>query len=178
MKKTKLNYNIVRYKSNYAVLDIESFNEIQNARPYDISITILNNKHEKLDTYCLLLEDIITKPEFQENCYYKDKLGYYFIEFEKKSNKNIKFVIGNAYKILTTLNDIINKYDIKLIKGYNIGFDYSAINDQTKTLMLKATIKSKDYKVAINRMNGLSYKGSEETYSIYKINFLEHDFNK
>ena len=128
MKKTKLNYNIVRYKSNYAVLDIESFNEIQNARPYDISITILNNKHEKLDTYCLLLEDIITKPEFQENCYYKDKLGYYFIEFEKKSNKNIKFVIGNAYKILTTLNDIINKYDIKLIKGYNIGFDYSAIN--------------------------------------------------
>lgn len=82
--KTKLNYNIVRYKSNYAVLDIESFNDINNARPYDISITILNNKHEKLDTYCLLLEDIITKPEFQENCYYKDKLGYYFIEFEKK----------------------------------------------------------------------------------------------
>lgn len=83
-EKTKLNYNIVRYKSNYAVLDIESFNEIQNARPYDISITILNNKHEKLDTYCLLLEDIIIKPEFQENCYYKDKLGYYFLEFEKR----------------------------------------------------------------------------------------------
>ena len=40
MKKTKLNYNIVRYKSNYAVLDIESFNDINDARPYDISITL------------------------------------------------------------------------------------------------------------------------------------------
>ena len=147
MKKTKLNYNIVRYKSNYAVLDIESFNEIQNARPYDISITILNNKHEKLDTYCLLLEDIIIKPEFQENCYYKDKLGFYFVEFDKKSNKDIKFVIGNAYKILSTLNDIINKYDIKLIKGYNIGFDYSAINRLYEDVNNSIRIQKKWFKV-------------------------------
>lgn len=160
MKKTKLPYNVVGYKYNYAVLDIESFNEINNARPYDISITILNNKHEELATYCLLHEDIITKPEFQESCYYKDKLDLYFMEFDKKSNKNIKFVITNAYKLLGLLNDIIDKYNIKLIKGYNIGFDYSAINrlyrDVNNSIRLQKKwfkVLNKDYKKIPNLLH-------------------------
>jgi len=87
----------------------------------------------------------------------------------------------DAVKDIKKICDFIKTFSKKekLYDFYNPNneFDYSAINEQTKTLMLKATIKSKDYKVAINRMNGLSYKGSEETYSIYKINFLEYDFN-
>lgn len=133
MKKTKLNYNIVRYKSNYAMIDVETFNDVKKGQrvfPYDISIAILNNKHEIIDFYCLLLEDVIVKPLFQESCYYKDKLPLYFSELSnKKTRKQIKFFVGTAYEIVKRLNDIINKYDIKLIKGYNIGFDYSAINN-------------------------------------------------
>ncbi len=45
--------------------------------------------------------------------------------------------------------------------------------EKTKNVLLFVTIKKQDYKITIARMNGLSYKGSERTYSIYKINFLE-----
>jgi len=132
MKKTKLNYNIVRYKSNYAMIDVETFNDVKKSKyvvPYDISIAILNNKHEIIDFQCLLLKDIFTKQYLQDNCYYKDKLPLYFSELNnKKTKKQVKFFIGSDYEILNKLNDIINKYDIKLIKGFNIGFDYNAIN--------------------------------------------------
>jgi hypothetical protein len=67
----------------------------------------------------------------------------------------------------------------KLYDYYNFNkeFDYSTIDENTRSVLLKASIKSKDYKITINRMNGLSYKGSENTYSIYKINILEKDFD-
>ena len=86
-----------------------------------------------------------------------------------------------AVKDLKTICDFIKTFSKrgKIYDYYNQDneFDYNSINEQTTTLTLKISIKSKDYKVVINRMNGLSYKGSEETYSIYKINILEQDFD-
>ena len=164
MKNNKLQYNVIKYKGNYAVLDIESFNDIDKARPYDISLAILNNKHQIIDIYCLLNKDIMLKPELQENCYYKDKLGYYFLDLKDNKDK-IKFVFGNGYELCNTLNNIINDYDIKLIKGYNIDFDYKAINRYYNDVNNAIRLKRKWYKEL-----GLSYK---------KIpNLIHNDFKK
>lgn len=164
MKNNKLQYNVIKYKGNYAILDIESFNEIDKARPYDISLAILNNKHEIIDIYCLLNKDIMLKPELQENCFYKDKLDYYFLDLKDNKDK-IKFIFGNGYELCNTLNNIINDYNIKLIKGYNIDFDYKAINRYYNDINNAIRLKRKWYKEL-----GLNYK---------KIpNLIHNDFKK
>jgi hypothetical protein len=82
----------------------------------------------------------------------------------------------------TATDDLIKICDfIKTFVNKNRLFDYYSQNDwdssslknNNKTVLLSVRIKKQDFKITINRMNGLSYKGSEQTYSIYKINFLE-----
>lgn len=79
--------------------------------------------------------------------------------------------ICNFIKLFSKKNKIYDFYN------YENEWNESVLSEQTRNVLLKATINSKDYKITINRMNGLSYKGSEKTYSIYKINFLEKDFD-
>lgn len=88
----------------------------------------------------------------------------------------------DAINDFNKINDFIKMHSKKekIYDYYNpdVEFDNNTITEQTTSIFLKTTIRSKDYKVSINRASGLSYKGSEKTYSIYKINFLEKDFSE
>lgn len=89
---------------------------------------------------------------------------------DEEAIKDFK-TICNFIKLFSKKSKIYDYYN------YENEWNESSLNEQTRSVLLKATINSKDYKITINRMNGLSYKGSEKTYSIYKINFLEKKFD-
>lgn len=127
-KNSKLFFNPLKYKSNYALIDIESFNDIGNAIPYDISIAIYNPKRKLVATYVLLYNEIFTNTAFKSSVYFKEKLPVYFNDFDNKAYKYIIFKVGSLYDMVNSLNDIIDQYDLKLMIGYNAHFDYTAIN--------------------------------------------------
>lgn len=126
-KNNKLLINVLNYKKYYAFVDIESYNDISSALPYDISIYIMLGD-TIIEKYCILYIDVFNDDDIQNKCYYKNKIPMYEYQQHLEENKDIDFIYLSKYEMCRKLNDIINKYDIRLIIGYNIGFDYRAIN--------------------------------------------------
>jgi hypothetical protein len=98
-----------------------------------------------------------------------DKSITLYLPYEVKEED----VVKNYEKICDFIKTFSKKN--KIYDYYNSGKEWSSsmIDSNSVRVILKTTINRKDYKVNIAKMYGLSYKGSEQTYSIYKINFLE-----
>lgn len=126
-KKNKLPINILTYKKYYAFIDIESYNDIANALPYDISIYIMLND-EVIEKYCILYVDCFIDDDIEKNCYFRDKIPLYEYQQHLEENKDIQFIYLSKYDMLCKINEIFTRYNIKLIIGYNVNFDYRAIN--------------------------------------------------
>lgn len=126
-KNNKLPINILTYKKHYAFIDIESYNDIKSALPYDISFNIMLGD-DIIKKYCLLFIDCFEDDDIQDKCYYKDKIPLYEYQQHLEENKDIEFMYLSKYDMCKTLNEIFTRYNIKLIIGYNVGFDYRVVN--------------------------------------------------
>ncbi len=88
-------------------------------------------------------------------------------------NEKDEEVVSNYNKIFSFIKTFTKKGKIYDYFNKDKEFDETSIDEQTKTITLYAIVKSDDYKITISRMSGLSHKGSEKTYSIYKIKLSE-----
>ena len=104
------------------------------------------------------------------------------VDIIDSNGKSITLYLINEVTDESATNDMIKICDfIKTFVKKGQIFDYyskkewdsNSLKDNNKSVLLSVIIKKQEYKITINRMNGLSYNGSEQTYSIYKINFLE-----
>lgn len=125
MKKNKLQYNAIKYKDNTMVLDVETFGT--TPRVYENGGAILDKDGKLIYLFSILNVDVLCKREFQDNVYYKDKLPIYFY-YMNNNIYNVDFIITDTVGMCEALNDIIHRFNIKLVKGYNIDFDYKAVN--------------------------------------------------
>jgi hypothetical protein len=168
-KQNKLPINILNYKKYYAFIDIESYNDINYALPYDISIYIMLG-NEVIKKYCLLYIDVFNDLDRQDKCYYKDKIPQYEYQQHLKENKDIEFVYLSKYDLCKYVNNIINKYNISLIIGYNINFDYKAINRLYSNVNTTIKINKRRYKDF-----KLDYKSILPTIKneFQKVNYLD-----
>lgn len=144
-KQNKLPINILNYKKYYAFIDIESYNDINNALPYDISIYIMQN-NVVIKKYCLLYIDVFNDLDKQEKCFYKDKIPQYEYQQHLKENNDIDFVYLSKYDLCKYVNQIISTYNISLIIGYNVNFDYKAINRLYSNVNITTKINKRRYK--------------------------------
>lgn len=144
-KQNKLPINILNYKKYYAFIDIESYNDINSALPYDISIYIMQN-NVVIKKYCLLYIDVFNDLDKQEKCFFKDKIPQYEYQQHLKENNDIDFVYLSKYDLCKYVNQIISTYNISLIIGYNVNFDYKAINRLYSNVNTTIKINKRRYK--------------------------------
>lgn len=144
-KQNKLPINILNYKKYYAFIDIESYNDINYALPYDISIYIMLG-NEVIKKYCLLYIEVFNDLDKQEKCFYKDKIPQYEYQQHLKENQDIEFIYLSKYDLCKYVNQIISTYNISLIIGYNVNFDYKAINRLYSNVNTTIKINKRRYK--------------------------------
>ena len=100
---------------------------------------------------------------------YKNKKTMIHLNFKSFSNDKKKY----KAIIFISLNKEISIDEKNLLEFEYTKNKFQYDNEITEKIILLTDEKKQEYKITINRMNGLSYNGSEQTYSIYKINFLE-----
>lgn len=169
-KKNKLIINVLNYKKPYAFIDIETYGDIESALPYDISIYIVDND-KIIKKFCILYRKCFTSKEYQNKCYYKDKLPLYLYQQGLIENKDIEFTYHIEQKTMCEkVNEIIDTYNISLIIGYNISFDYRAINRLYDIVNDEVRSIKANYKLF-----GISYKDIPKTISnkFKKVNYFD-----
>lgn len=148
-KETNKRINLLRYKKRYAFIDVETYNEIKDALPYDISIYILEGK-KVIEKYCILFRDVFEDRDLMKKCYYKMKLPLYKYELKQPENADIIADYLDKIEMVLTLNDILEKHNISVIVGYNVNFDYTAINRlyaNARDIIKNRKLNYKDYKL-------------------------------
>lgn len=169
-KKNQLIINVLNYKKQYAFIDIETYGDINDALPYDISIYIVKNDIV-IKKFCILYRKVFTSKEYQNKCYYKDKLPMYLYQQGLKDNEDIEFSYHTEQKsICLKVNEIIETYNISLIIGYNISFDYRAINRLYSIVNDECKSIKNNYKLF-----GLKYKEIPKTIDnkFKKVNYFD-----
>lgn len=95
-----------------------------NMLVYDIGFAVVDRKGKVYETHSLVIDDIFFKEEEKmKSSYYADKRSQYIQDLRNGSR-----LLVNFYTARNIIKNTIAKYNITKVFGYNMYFDYSALN--------------------------------------------------
>lgn len=120
-------------KTYYVVLDTETANgimvndklDLTQSLVYDMGYAIIDKKGNIYKKRSFVNADIFCDyKEMMKSAYYAEKIPQYWEDI-KNGTREIKSI----YKIRKEVKDLMNKYNVKKVGAYNMGFDKRALNN-------------------------------------------------
>ncbi len=115
-------------KEFFMVLDTETANSVEQPLPYDIGYAICD-RHGKVEltrSY-VVAEMFIDNKDLMQSAYYAEKIPNYW-----KDIKSGKRELKTFFNIRKQLFEDMEKYNIKKVGAYNMGFDKRALNNDIR----------------------------------------------
>lgn len=110
-------------KQKILVIDTETAGFFDKPRVYDFGYAVVDREGVIYEKGQGLVRETICNAELMNTAYYKDKLPLYRQMVRDKKTKVMPLEFIYHY-----INDLIKKYNIKIIAAYNANFDINALN--------------------------------------------------
>lgn len=114
-----------RRKEMFLVIDTETCNTIEQPFPYDIGFAICDRYGNIAEERSYVVAEIfLDMKDTMKSAYFAEKIPQYWEDI-KNGTREIKSI----YKIRKEVKDLMNKYNVKKVGAYNMGFDKRALNN-------------------------------------------------
>ena len=114
-----------RRKEMYLVIDTETCNTVEQPLPYDIGFAICDRMGNIAEERSYVVaETFLDMKETMKSAYFAEKIPQYWEDIKNGSRE-----IKSIYKIRKEVKDLMNKYNVKKVGAYNMGFDKRALNN-------------------------------------------------
>ena len=114
-----------RRKEMYLVIDTETCNTVEQPLPYDIGFAICDRMGNIAEERSYVVaETFLDMKDTMKSAYFAEKIPNYWEDI-KNGTREIKSI----YKIRKEVKDLMNKYNVKKVGAYNMGFDKRALNN-------------------------------------------------
>ena len=114
-----------RRKEMYLVIDTETCNTIEQPLPYDIGFAICDRMGNIAEERSYVVaETFLDMKDTMKSAYFAEKIPQYWEDIKNGSRE-----IKSIYKIRKEVKDLMNKYNVKKVGAYNMGFDKRALNN-------------------------------------------------
>lgn len=109
-------------------IDNEGKLDMSNVLPYDLGMSVINEKGERFEQVSLVIEEIFYgMPDLMQSAYYADKIPQYEKEIAEGKRK-----VVNIYQAQKILWELKRKYGIKVIVSHNARFDNIALKNLSR----------------------------------------------
>lgn len=114
-----------RRKEMYLVIDTETCNTVEQPLPYDIGFAICDRMGNIAEERSYVVaETFLDMKDTMKSAYFAEKIPQYWEDIKNGSRE-----IKSIYKIRKEVKDLMNKYNVKKVGAYNMGFDKRALNN-------------------------------------------------
>ena len=114
-----------RRKEMYLIIDTETCNTVEQPLPYDIGFAICDRYGNIAEERSYIVAEIfLDMKDTMKSAYFAEKIPQYWEDI-KNGTREIKSI----YKIRKEIKDLMNKYNVKKVGAYNMGFDKRALNN-------------------------------------------------
>ena len=114
-----------RRKEMYLVIDTETCNTVEQPLPYDIGFAICDRMGNITEERSYVVaETFLDMKDTMKSAYFAEKIPQYWEDIKNGSRE-----IKSIYKIRKEVKDLMNKYNVKKVGAYNMGFDKRALNN-------------------------------------------------
>ena len=114
-----------RRKEMYLVIDTETCNTVEQPLPYDIGFAICDRMGNIVEERSYVVaETFLDMKDTMKSAYFAEKIPQYWEDIKNGSRE-----IKSIYKIRKEVKDLMNKYNVKKVGAYNMGFDKRALNN-------------------------------------------------
>ena len=115
----------MRKKEMFLVIDTETCNTIEQPLPYDIGYAICDRMGNIAEERSYVVaETFLDMKDTMKSAYFAEKIPQYWEDIKNGSRE-----IKSIYKIRKEVKDLMNKYNVKKVGAYNMGFDKRALNN-------------------------------------------------
>jgi len=126
--------DLINNEFNQLSIDIEGTGDKQKGEkhfPFDISIYVINKFGKVIFKKSLIVEDIFENDIAMNSAFFKNKIPFYENKLSVfcQDKDAILYQLLSIPKVLKTLNDIIKRFNCKVISAYNVSYDYDGINN-------------------------------------------------
>ena len=112
-------------KEMYLVIDTETCNTVEQPLPYDIGFAICDRMGNIAEERSYVVaETFLDMKDTMKSAYFAEKIPQYWEDIKNGSRE-----IKSIYKIRKEVKDLMNKYNVKKVGAYNMGFDKRALNN-------------------------------------------------
>lgn len=110
------------------IIDTETAGGLDNPLTYDIGFIVADRSGAEYETVSLVIHNIYAEQrELMKTAYYAHKLPKYEIKLANGERKMVTFFTARKMVV-----DLCEKYNIKQVYAYNMGFDRRALNNTQK----------------------------------------------
>ena len=114
-----------RRKEMFLVIDTETCNTVEQPLPYDIGFAICDRMGNIAEERSYVVaETFLDMKNTMRSAYFAEKIPQYWEDIKNGSRE-----IKSIYKIRKEVKDLMNKYNVKKVGAYNMGFDKRALNN-------------------------------------------------
>ena len=114
-----------RRKEMYLVIDTETCNTVEQPLPYDIGFAICDRMGNIAEERSYVVaETFLDMKDTMKSAYFAEKIPQYWEDIKNGSRE-----IKSIYKIRKEVKNLMNKYNVKKVGAYNMGFDKRALNN-------------------------------------------------
>ena len=114
-----------RRKEMFLVIDTETCNTVEQPLPYDIGFAICDRMGNIAEERSYVVaETFLDMRDTMKSAYFAEKIPQYWEDIKNGSRE-----IKSIYKIRKEVKDLMNKYNVKKVGAYNMGFDKRALNN-------------------------------------------------
>lgn len=110
--------------TKYIVIDTETTNSLDDPIAYDIGFAVIDINGKVYEAHSYVVADVFLDKELMASAFFADKIPQYWEDI-KNGTREIKSI----YKIRKEVKDLMNKYNVKKVGAYNMGFDKRALNN-------------------------------------------------
>ena len=115
----------MRKKEMLLIIDTETCNTIEQPLPYDIGFAICDRMGNIAEERSYVVaETFLDMKDTMKSAYFAEKIPQYWEDIKNGSRE-----IKSIYKIRKEVKDLMNKYNVKKVGAYNMGFDKRALNN-------------------------------------------------
>ena len=114
-----------RRKEMFLVIDTETCNTVEQPLPYDIGFATCDRVGNIAEERSYVVaETFLDMKDTMKSAYFAEKIPQYWEDIKNGSRE-----IKSIYKIRKEVKDLMNKYNVKKVGAYNMGFDKRALNN-------------------------------------------------
>lgn len=123
---------IDKRKRYILILDTETAGGLENPLIYDFGYIIADKHGNIYEERSYLVKEIWEQKNLMTSAYYAEKIPVY-----EKGIKEGCFKVEKFYNIREELLELLDKYNVKQISAYNLGFDLKALSNTMKNITNK-----------------------------------------